>query len=275
MRQKDLRPGEVYLLQRDPTRRALTVTLLDAPAPSGIRGRVMVRVEDGVGKGREIEAPTASLYPLYEEKEEEVEVADTAYSHVESRHRPAPEDWLPRCSESVTWSKTGGIVFEIKRLTPEGALIAGELLGMKKEYEVPFGELSPVETRPLTIVRHHGEEPIEPVSEEPDDEPPPALSVIEQDDDWVEALIFSVKCVDLYRRTFARNKRPAAAEAKLRRELKKAKKIRPKKRGAAYLYLRVRGRFDVVITESPTRGSADALYIDVDDLRVAPWRRAA
>jgi hypothetical protein len=235
----------------------------------------MVRVEDGVGKGREIEAPTASLYPLYGE-EEEVEVTEAPYKPAESRHRPAPADWLPRCGDAVTWSKTGGIIFEIRRLTREGALIAGELLGMKKEYEVPFAELSPAEPRPLAIVRSQGKEPpIEPVSEEPDDEPPPALSVIEQDDDWVEALIFSPKCIDLYRRTFARNKRPAAAEAKLRRELQKAKKIRPKKRGTAYLYLRVSRRFDVVIKESPTRGSADALYVDIDDLRVAPWRRAA
>lgn len=273
MRQKDLSPGGVYVMQRGPTRRALTVTLLDAPAPSGIRGRVMVRVEDGVGMGREIEAPTASFYPLHEE---EVEATDAAYEPVESRHRPPPADWLPRCGESVTWSKTGGIIFEIRRLTREGALIAGELLSMKKEYEVPFAELSPAEHRPLAIVRSHEEEPpIEPVSEEPDDEPPPALSVIEPDEDWVEALIFSPKCIDLYRRTFARNKRPAAAEAKLRRELQKAKKIRPKKRGSAYLYLRVSRRFDIVIKESPTHGSADALYVDVDDLRVAPWRRAA
>jgi hypothetical protein len=273
MRQRDLSAGEVYVMQRGPTRRALTVTLLDAPAPSGIRGRVMVRVEDGVGKGRAIEAPTSSLYPVYEE---EVEAEEAPYNPIESRHLPAPADWLPRCGESVTWSKTGGIIFEIRRLTREGALIAGELLGMKKQYEVPFTELSPAEPRSLAIVRsQEGERAIEPMSEEPDDEPPPALSVIEPDDDWVEALIFSPKCIDLYRRTFARNKRPAAAEAKLRRELQKAKKIRPKKRGTAYLYLRVSRRFDIVIKESPTRGSADALYVDVDDLRVAPWRQAA
>ena len=260
-------------MQRGPTRRALTVTLLDTPAPSGIRGRVMVRVEDGVGKGREIEAPTASLYPL---EEEEVEVDDAQHTPAESRHHPAPKGWLPRCGESVTWSKTGGIIFEVRQLTREGALIAGELLGMKKEYRVPFAELSPATARRLTIVQAPARErPIEPVPDESDDEPPPALSVIEPDDDWMEALIFSPKCIALYQRTFARNKSLAAAEAKLRRELRSAKKIRPKRRGTAYLYLRVRGRFDIVLKESPTRGSADALYVDADELRVAPWRRAA
>jgi hypothetical protein len=273
MRQKDLEPGQPYVMQRGPTRRPLTVTLLDAPAPSGVRGRVIVRVEDGVGKGREIEAPTASLYPLYEE---ETEPAEAPNKPTESRHRPAPTDWLPRCGESVTWSKTGGIIFEVRQLTREGALIAGELLGMKEEYRVPFAELSPAEARPLTIVQAPAREwPIESPPEEPDEGTPPVLSVIDPDDDWVEALIFSPQCIALYRKAFAKHKSIAAAEAKLRRELGSAKKIRPKRRGTAYLYLRVRGRFDIVIKESPTRGTADALYVDADELRIAPWRRAA
>ena len=68
---------------------------------------------------------------------------DAQHTPAESRHHPAPKGWLPRCGESVTWSKTGGIIFEVRQLTREGALIAGELLGMKKEYRVALRRTVP------------------------------------------------------------------------------------------------------------------------------------
>jgi hypothetical protein len=251
--------GEVYVMQRGPTRRALTVTLLNLTAPSGVRGRVMVRVEDGVGRGREIEAPSSSLYPMYEEEPEKIEAP---YKPPESRHEPAPAGWLPKCGESVTWSKTGGIIFRVKELTREGALISGELLGVAKEYRVPFDELAPVATRALTVVQAPAEaRPPESTPEEEPEVSPPALSVVDPGDDWVEALIFSPGCIAFYRRRFAKGLSLAAAERKLRGELATAKKVRPA-RGNAYLCLRVPKRFDAVLRESPTRGSADALYID-------------
>jgi hypothetical protein len=270
MRQKQMEVGEVYVMQRGPTRRALTVTLLDLTTPSGVRGRVMVKVEDGVGRGREIEAPSSSLYPLHEEPEE----VEVAYKPTESRHEPAPAGWLPTCGESVTWSKTGGVIFQVKQLTREGALISGELLGMEKEYRVPFVELAPVPTRALTVVQVPAESRplIESAPEELTEESPPALNLIEPDEDWVEALIFSPKCIAFYRRRFAKGLSLAAAEKKLRGELTTAKKVRPV-RGDAYLCLRVPKRFDAVLRESPTRGSADALYIDSLRLYVRRVRR--
>lgn len=270
MRQKDMEVGESYVMQRGPTRRALTVTLRDSTTPSGVRGRVMVRVEDGVGRGREIEAPTSSLYPMYEESEK----IEASCKPTESRHEPAPAGWLPTCGESVTWSKTGGVIFRVKQLTREGALISGELLGMEKEYRVPFVELAPAPMRSLTVVQAPAERRplIEPTSEELAEEFPPPLSLVEPGDDWVEALIFSAGCIAFYRRRFAKGLSLAAAEKKLRGELATAKKVRPS-RGNAYLCLRVPKRFDAVLRESPTRGSADALYID--GLRPYGQRRRA
>ena len=263
--------GEVYVMQRGPTRRALTVTLLDLTTPSRVRGRVMVRVEDGVGRGREIEAPSSSLHPMYEEEPEKIEAP---YKPPESRHEPAPAGWLPTCGESVTWSKTGGVIFWVKQLTREGALISGELLGMEKEYRVPFVELAPAPTRSLTVVQGPADRRplIEPTPDDLAEESPPALSLVEPGDDWVEALIFSPGCIAFYRRRFAQGLSLAAAERKLRGELATAKKVRPS-RGDAYLCLRVPKRFDAVLRESPTRGSADALYID--GLRPYARRRRA
>lgn len=258
-------------MQRGPTRRPISVTLLDTTTPSGVRGRVMVRVEEGVGVGKEREAPTSSLFPRYDTEPEE---SEAPFRPTESRHEPAPAGWLPACGESVTWSKTGGIIFEVKQLTREGALIAGEVLGMKKEYSVPFAELAPAAKPLLALALAEAPDetrPTEPAQQEPEENATP-LSLVEPDDDWVEALVFSPKCISFYRARFAKGSTLAAAEEKLRGELREAKKVRPR-RGGAYLCLRVPKRFDAVISESPTRGSADALYID--GLRPCKRRRAA
>src|ERR1700759_4980621 len=136
-----------------------------------------------------------------------------------------------------------------------------------------FGLKIRASTRRLTVVEDPEPDPsTEPPPEEPTEEVPAALSLIGPDDDWVEALIFSPKCIAFYRRRYARGLSLAKAEEKLRRELRKAKKVRPR-RGGAYLCLRVPKRVDAVIRESPTRGSADALYID--GLRPYTGRRAA
>jgi hypothetical protein len=194
--------------------------------PSGIRGRVVVRVEDGVGKGCEIETPTASLYPCFDD---ERPASSKPYKPSESKHQPAPAGWMPTRGESVTWSKTGGVIFRVEQLTRERALIGGELLGVEKEFRVPFPELAPAPIRQLKVVEALWEEhDIKPSPDEAAEESPRTLiSVAEPGDDWVEALIFSPRSISEYRRRFAKRLTLEKAAKKLRAELRKAKKVRP------------------------------------------------
>jgi hypothetical protein len=274
-----MKVGEVYVMQRGPSRRALTVTLLDTVTDSGVRGRVLVRVEDGVGRGREIEAPTSSLHPLYEQESQQPATADKPS---ESRPQTAPEGWMPTCRESVTWERTGGIIFEVRQLTRGAALIEGELLGVPQEFKAPLSELAPAVVAPpaprsaLSIVEVDDSDlKMEEGPGVGDAAVSPLRAVEPPSDDWVEELIFSPKCIAFYRGRFARRKSIQAAEQKLREELHKARKVRPQ-RGGAYLCLRVGNRFEAILRESPTRGSADALYIDgLRDLRRRRRRKAA
>jgi len=64
MRKNLMRVGQQYIMQRGPTRCPLAVTLLAKDVPSAMGNRVMVRIEEGTGKGKEVEAPSSSISPF-------------------------------------------------------------------------------------------------------------------------------------------------------------------------------------------------------------------
>jgi len=132
MRKTQMRAGEQYEMQRGPTTRPRVVTLLGLDVPSGNSHRVLVRIDEGIGKGREIEAPSQSIFSL---PKHDVERGPTPTPRHEPSFAVAPIGWRPMEGKLVEWSRVGGGRFRV--LGVDGfrriARIKGEVLGVVKE----------------------------------------------------------------------------------------------------------------------------------------------
>lgn len=278
MRKSQMRAGEQYEMQRGPTKRPRVVTLLGFEVPSGNSHRVLVRIDEGIGKGREIEAPSQSIFSL---QKHDVEPSPTPASELDPSFAAAPIGWKPVEGRLVGWSRVGGGRFRVLRV--DGfrriAQIKGEVLGVVEEYDVPFTELAPFREPRLSVVEDDLQErltdrlPSIPPTAEPDEASSPTLTQVDDHRDWINELLFSPKCLRFYRRRFARGASLTEAEERLRQELRGATKVRLRRRKDEYLRLRVPGRFDAILKESPTAGSENAGYID--GLRLPRQLRAA
>jgi hypothetical protein len=278
MQKRKMKIGRKYEMQRGPTKRPRLVTLLGLEAPSGATHRVLVRIEEGIGKGREIEAPCQSIFALPDQERH----LEPVLSHdAEERLVTAPLGWRPVKGKSVGWSRIGGGCFRVLSVDPsrKTAQIKGEVLGVIEEYEAPIAELAPHRQPRLSLVeedlnrrlRQRLPEIPPPVKQE--ELPSPKLTAVPAGDDWIDDLVFSPKCLRFYRQRFAKDASLEEAERRLRDELRSARKVRLRRRTDEYLRLRVKGRFDAILKESPTSGSDDAVYID--GLRLFQRRRAA
>jgi hypothetical protein len=266
MRKSQMRAGEQYEMQRGPTKRPRVVTLLGLDAPSGNSHRVLVRIDEGIGKGREIEAPSQSIFSL---QKHGIEQSPTSTPRLDPSFANAPIGWKPVEGRLVGWSRVGGGRFRVLRV--DGfrriAQIKGEVLGVVKEYDAPFTDLAPFREPRLSVVEDDLQQrltdrlPVSPPTAERD-ETSPILTQVDDDRDWINELLFSPKCLHFYRRRFAKGASLAEAEERLRKELRGAAKVRLKRRKDEYLRLRVPGRFDAILKESPTTGSENAGYID-------------
>jgi hypothetical protein len=143
MRKNLMRVGQQYIMQRGPTRRPLEVTILAKDVPSGMGNRVMVRIEEGTGKGKEVEAPSSSISPLPGSKS----VKPPPKRHPEPEPvQEAPLGWKPKKGEQVTWEQTLAIpltVIEID-LGTGIAVVEGKVFGGVNRYEVPISQLCPI-----------------------------------------------------------------------------------------------------------------------------------
>jgi hypothetical protein len=244
------------------------VTLLAKDAPSEMGNRVIVRIDEGIGKGNEREAPTVSIFPLPGN-----EPVRTPKKRPEpTPQREAPPGWLPGRGSLVAWTQTQGIpmrVIEIDR-DRNVAVVEGKIFGMQERYEAVIAELCPyaqtMETLPQDDVDQSVADRLPPeVGHKNPQLPPktPRVERLEEDEDIVERLIFSPQLVSFYRRNFAKRSSPAVAERKLRAELEGARKVRKRVRGKKhrpYLTLEVPGRFEVPLWKRPRQGDVDSCY---------------
>jgi hypothetical protein len=265
MRKSQMCAGEQYEMQRGPTKRPRLVTLLGLDVPSGNSHRVSVRIEEGIGKGREIEAPSQWIFPLQKQDVEQNPAAVPALLFA-----TAPSGWKPVEGKLVGWSRVGGGRFRVLSVDRfrRIAQIRGEVLGVVQEYDAPFSELVRFREPRLSVVEDDLKDrltdrlPAAPPKAEHNETSSPTLTQVDDDLDWINELLFSPKCLRFYRRRFARGASLAEAEEGLRQELRGATKVRLRRRKDEYLRLRVPGRFDAILKVSPTTGSEDAGYID-------------
>lgn len=251
MRASDMRAGQEYELQRSPGRRVRRVTLISTKPPSGRSHWVLVRFEDGISAGTEKEVSSQSIYPL----------SDAEPLKRRKRKKPervVPPGWMPTRGEAVAWTQTLGSRCTVLAVDAQKgvARIEGIVLGMEKQFDAPVSELSPYEQPELVV--HEGELQTRldhrlPVSRIPqkDNKPEPSHKAERGPNaEIVGRLVFSAKCINAYRRRFARNLSKTEAERRLRRELEyDARRVRsnPKE----YVRLQVEDRFEVPLRKRP------------------------
>ena len=264
-------------MQRGPTRRPLRVMLLAKDVPSAMNNRVMVRIEEGVGMGKEREAPLVSLSPL--------PGGELAKPKPRKRPEPdpvheAPVGWKPKKGGQVTWTQTQAIPMTVVAVDSEEGLaeIEGKVFGMLERYEAPISQLCPIKPKftPVdqlpTRARTSTSSPVSRV--EPPQPERAGLPLIVRDEDILGRLTFDPKVIVYYRNRFAKGMGLQRAEAKLRAALGQAEQKR--KHPGQYLTLIVPDKFEVQLKKRPTSDDPDSCYVrGITVLKRAKKRKAA
>jgi hypothetical protein len=260
VQRKDLIVGEQYLFMRG--HRSRRVTLLDKTSAALSRGYVEVEFREGVKAGEKGQVFCGSLSPLPGN-----DSAAPKRPPKKAKRAPwliAPDDWEPRPGEIVTWSRTADIRLDVLTYDPDAkaAVVQGEIFGVMQEYKAPRIELAPVAWRQESFEEEGdaAEGPYEEDSVAAPESREPAGVVPVKHDDLIDRLTFSPKCIEFYRRRFAKGASMAEADRRLRSELCKAAMIRPRTTGD-YLRFRRRGRFDVVLKKRPVVEDPSTTYI--------------
>jgi hypothetical protein len=261
--------GQKYLMQRGPTKNPRKVSLLATQAPSGKRGWVQVRIEEGIGTGKVIEAPSQSIdympgqEPVSQKKRKPVPKAQEI---------EAPPGWKPKLAEAVAWTQTLGTRMEVIFLNADASVarLKGRVLGVTEEFNAPVVELAPFRQELAQVADDEVESTLgdrlpAKVKAAPTPEPKPSRRV---DDGLVDRLEFDPRVIERYRRRFARSARPVEAERQLREELRDAKRVRLT--GKEYLRLQVAGRFEVPLRKRPMAGDYDSCWVGVLVMAIQP-----
>lgn len=272
--------GREYEMHRGPTHGRRLVTLLSKIAPSGKSRRVLVRIEDGVGAGSEREVSTQWIHELPGARPTPSQAAGKPEKR---RVPPADPNWLPAPGDAVAWSQTLGSRFTVLSVDAEGGIarIEGVVMQMVEKFDAPVSELSRYQQPRLVVRDAELEDRLRDRLPKKAGHPggqhkskPPRIESIEEDEDLVERLVFSLGCIDFYRHRFAKGSSPQAAEERLRKDLRAAKKIR-KRHTREYLRLRVPQRFDVVLMDRPLQGDIASCYVSRLQLPAKSRRHAA
>ncbi|MFL5833449.1 MAG: hypothetical protein ACJ76B_05675 [Solirubrobacterales bacterium] len=245
--------------------------------------RVVVRIDEGLGKGNEREAPTVSIFSL--PGNEPVRPPKKRPEH-KSTHE-APPGWIPGKGSSVTWTQTQEIPMHVIDVDRDRgvAVIEGKIFGMLERYEAVIAELFPY-VQPLEVLRQDevdrcvGDCLPQEAGRKDRLSPPraPGPAPVEEGESLIERLVCSPQLLSFYRHNFAKRSSPAAAERKLRAELEGARKVRKRIRGKKhrpYLILEVSGRFEVPLWKRPRLEDVDSCYVKGISLLRGSNQRAA
>jgi hypothetical protein len=257
MRKNEMRVGEQYIMQRGPTKRPLKVRLLAKDVPSAMGNRVMVKIEEGVGTGKEREAPSSSISAL----------PGSQPVKPPPKRRPEPEPmqkvppgWEPKKDEQVTWSQTLAIPMTVLELDlgTGVAVVEGYVFGGMNRYEAPISQLCPIQPKYTPVDELPVERRESPTSSGAT--PPSGYDVKPlEDEELIDRLTFAPELIAFYRSKFAKRKGLAEAEAQLRRELEAAEVKR--KNRHQYLTLTVPGKYEVVLPRRPRSDRPASCYV--------------
>jgi hypothetical protein len=260
MRAKDIQPGEQYILRR--AGRGLRVTVLTTPPEIRAQGRLLVRFEEGVMRGKVTEQlPRFILAPL---------AGTLASTQTAAEPTPTavaiPAAWPPNPGDPVTWpAQTGTMRWRVVAVDEERgeARIRGRVLEMRQEHDVPLADLKAIPIVVRSRVSSTAPSPKRSPSPQSSERrsPPDRRSRVER---AVDRLEFSAECLQQYKRDFAPNIPWREIGSRLRRELRNQGRLVRHK--SEYLRIRTR-RFDVVVAERPS--DEEPFLVE----RLVPFRR--
>ncbi len=250
------------------------------------RAYVRVRFESGMVRGETREIPSVNIVAAWAARFRPQPVATPS----RPRRVPLPGPWPPEKGQSVHWASTGDIAWRVDRV--DGGLyeISGTLFTLRQRREVPLEELRPavveVEDRPAPARIDLPEEDEDQTADEIRAETPAATSEPVADDvvaRLVADLVFSERAIAQYARLVKRGVPREELSDRLRAELlehgqpKRIYRERlnsRRRRRLGYLRIRVRGRFDVEIADSPSKGELATSYIDELKIHQSRARRS-
>ena len=246
MRAKDIKTGEQYTLSRAGGR-LFRVTVLPTPPEIREQGRLLVRFEEGVLRGRVTEQlPRFIVAPVGA-----TQASNQTGAQAVSRPLTVPGTWPPNAGDPVTWpAGAGPLEWRVLAVDPARgeARISGRVLEMRQEHRVPLADLEPV---PIVLKSRMSSTDTGPSrSSRPrarEDPPPPDLrSPLER---AVDRLEFTPECLRQYQREFATDIAWRDIGKRLRRELRNNGRLLRQRTE----YLRIRtSRFDIIVTERPS-----------------------
>ena len=252
-----MQPGEDYYLDGG---RERVVTVLDTPPEVRSRAKVRVRFRNGVKAGEEAEIPSRRIVASVKGRK------PTAPRR--QRARVVRFDGPAQPGDEVLWSQTGDIVWIVESVTGDEAVMTGELFGKPVSKTVPMSEL---EVRPL-VIPPEPDAPIVVRDRRTEDQPEIDSATLREQitpehprrdlDVLLDDILFSMACLDGYRRRLARGMHGRALLPHLREEIRtRGYVIWDVTPGSGeYARLRVERRFDVILLRKPS--SEDPIKIE-------------
>jgi hypothetical protein len=242
-----MQTGQNYFLDGG---RERVVTVLDTPPEIRTKARVRVRFLNGVKTGEVADVPSRRIVaPVEGPAPSKPRVRRPRVIRIE---RP------PVAGDEVYWKQTGEIVWTVDSVDADTAILTGALFGKPAIKTVPVSEL---EVPPVVIepddppaVRKRSS-PVSPEAEEATlreqvapDRPRRELDAL------LEDVMFSIGCLDRYRRRFAKGVHGPALNERLREEIRTRGYIVPgrARRSGEYRRIRIEHRYDVVLPREPS-----------------------
>lgn len=278
MLSKDLIPGNSYARR---TRRGLIkVTVVETSPEICGRGKVRVRVEEGVSKGKEIPVLCRDIVAPWGK--------DPAPRKTPPGRKTVWLGWPPSAGDSVRIRGQGRLEWVVTCVDDGSYELETDVFTRLQRRVEPLENLEPAVTEREqeaqvadTVI--DGLLPPVPAAEGANADDEPAFTLVESSGDGalasvVDSLLFSPSCLEQYGRLFARKVKSEDLSESLRRTLISQGHLFRRRPGAPgardeYVRIRVPQRFDVILRRSPSAGEGITVDRLIDKRRRR--RRAA
>ena len=256
MRWADLRVGESYRLNT-----GTKLTLLETPPELRSRARARVRFETGIKRGEVTDLACQRIVEPWDGP-----VPPRAAAKLRPQPEYVTEERPASHGDTVTWEETAGVIWTVTAVDDAAgtATITGELLSRAQIHVVPQDQVTVVH-RPTPPKRRLPPKPPTAINGDERRKPAEPDRPLQPDrprrklDELLDALIFTPKCLDEYRRRCAPKTDRADLADALREEIRRKGYV-VSGRTPECARLRVERRFDVVILEMT--GEDDVIRIE-------------
>jgi hypothetical protein len=271
MRAADMEVGRTYALESDRPSGPAQVKLLAKEHPRP--GEAQVEFLNGIPKGRRVSVSTRRI--LHEWGK------DKPKPRPRQTKKPQPPPLA--VGGTVEWEETGPILWKVTKLDEEQgvARLRGEIFGRSTEREAPIDALQAVGDEPDPERDRQAREAVESaIGETEVPEEDSGRTVRSQEDiepelpddakqRLIEQLVLSPEVLAKYRKRFAPKKRRGPVEEQMRRELRRRGKLyrlKPwsrRRKKNEYIRVRVPGRYEIIVPESPSSQEATGYVTEI------------